>query len=211
MVATQVRKRNARGSGALLRAEILSAATELLDAAEHESDLTLRGIAAAAGISAPAIYPHFGHRDAILAAIAEQSWQQVVADIRAAASRQATPRQRLLRGCQVYVAYAQRYPMRYALMTRMAGPSPAAREALGVLTQALAHCQTRPERHPDAIRIAASLSTALHGVAMLNRTDVPSMWLSDASPDDVLRTLVDSAISQQNADRRNRSTAKESR
>lgn len=205
-MSTQVRKRNARGSGALLRDEILAAASGLLDDAEHESDLTLRKIASAAGISAPAIYPHFEHRDAILAAIAERSWQQVVADIRAAAGPQAPPRERLLRGCQVYVTYAQRYPMRYALMTRTAGPSPAARDALGVLTQALAACQKRPGRHPDAIRIAAALSTALHGVAMLNRTDVPSMWLSDVSPDDVLRTLVEGAIDQQN-----RSTVEESR
>lgn len=203
---TQVRKRNARGSGALLRDEILIAAAELLDDAEHEADLTLRGIAAATGISAPAIYPHFAHRDAILAAIAEQAWQQVVADIKAAAAPDEPAAERLLRGCRVYVAYAQRFPMRYALMTRIAGPSPAAREALGVLAQALANCQTDPGRHRDAIRIAAALSTALHGVAMLNRTDVPSMWLSDVSPDDVLRTLVDSAVDQQN-----RPTAKEIR
>ncbi|WP_395308685.1 TetR family transcriptional regulator [Mycobacterium sp. AMU20-3851] len=84
-MGSPVRKRNARGSGALLRAEILTAACELLDAADRESDLTLRGIACAAGISAPAIYAHFEHRDAILSAIAEQSWQQVVADIRAEA------------------------------------------------------------------------------------------------------------------------------
>ncbi len=193
-----MRKRNARGSGALLRAEILAAAGELLDAADRESDLTLRGIACAAGISAPAIYAHFEDRDAILSAIAEQSWQQVVADIRAEASAQDSARGRLLRGCQVYVAFAQRYPMRYALMTQTAGPSHSAREALGVLTAALAHCRQRPGTHPGAGRIAAALSTALHGVAMLNRTDVPAMWLSDASPDDVLRTLVDGAIGQLN-------------
>ncbi len=203
-VATELRKRNARGSGALLRDEILAAAAGLLDSAEREADLTLRGIASAAGISAPAIYAHFEHRDAILAAIVDQSWQQVVGDIRAAVDPLAPPRDRLLRGCQVYLAYAQRYPMRYTLMAQAAGPSPAATEALGVLTQALAHCQQRPGRHPDAIRIAAALFTALHGVAMLNRTDVPSMWLSDVSPDEVLRTLVDGAIEQQN-----RSTVKE--
>lgn len=205
-MSSQIRKRNARGSGALLRDEILAAARRLLDEAEHEADLTLRKIAAAAGISAPAIYSHFRHRDAILAAIVEQSWQQVVADIRAAADSLIEPRDRLFLGCQVYVAYAQRYPMRYELMTRTAGPSPAAKEALGVLTHALATCQQRPGPHPEAIRIAAALSTALHGVAMLNRTDVPAMWLSDVSPDDVLRTLVDGAIDQQS-----RTTVKENR
>ena len=192
------RTRNARGSGALLREEILVAATGLLDRADHDSDLTLRGIAAAAGISAPAIYPHFGSRQDILAAIVERGWQQVVAEIKAAAAPETAPEQRLLRGCEVYVSFAQRHPMRYALMTRETGLTPAAQEALAVLTRALARCRRRPEPHSGAARIAAALSTALHGVAMLNRTDAPSMWLADVSPAEVIRTLVDSAVDQQN-------------
>ncbi|MGU3498500.1 TetR/AcrR family transcriptional regulator [Mycobacterium sp. C31M] len=194
----QVRKRNARGSGALLRAEILAAAGELLDQADRRSDVTLRQIAMAAGISAPAIYGHFADRDAILAALVDQCWHQVVADIKAAAAPESAPRERLLRGCRAYLDFAQRHPGRYALMAETAGPTPAALEALGVLTRALAACQTRPEVHPEAARIAAALSTGLHGIAMLNRADAPSMWLSDVPPDVVLLTLVDSAIVQQN-------------
>ncbi|WP_304105865.1 TetR/AcrR family transcriptional regulator [Mycolicibacterium bacteremicum] len=195
----RARKRNARGSGNLLRAEILAAAGELLDATGRRSDLTLRQIAGAAGISAPAIYAHFADREAILAAVAEQGWQQVVADIKAAADPQDAARERLLCGCRAYLAFAQQHPARYALMTETVGPTPAAREALGVLTRALAACQLDTGAHPHAARIAAALSTALHGAAMLNRTDAPSMWLSDVRPDDVLRTLVDSAIAQQNS------------
>ena len=85
-----------------------------------------------------------------------------------------------------------------ALMAEASRRTPAALEALGGLTRALAACQRNPGDHPDAARIAAALSTALHGIAMLNRTDTPSMWLSDVQPDEVLRTLVDSAIAQQN-------------
>ena len=68
------------------------------------------------------------------------------------------------------------------------------------MTRGLASCRTNPTDPPsaDLPRIAAALSTALHGVAMLNRTDAPSMWLSDVSPAEVTRTLVDSAIDQQN-------------
>lgn len=195
----RARKRNARGSGNLLRAEILAAAAELLDATGRRSDLTLRQIAGAAGISAPAIYAHFADREAILVALAEQGWQQVVADIRAAADPQAAARERLLCGCRAYLAFAQQHPARYALMTETVGPTPAAREALGLLTRALAACQVDTGAHPRAARIAAALSTALHGAAMLNRTDAPSMWLNDVRPDDVLQTLVDSAIAQQNS------------
>lgn len=181
-----------------MRAEILAAAGELLDGADRRSELTLRQIATAAGISAPAIYAHFTDRDAILVAIVEQSWQQVVADIKAAAAPVTSPRERLLRGCRAYLDFARRHPGRYALMAEASRRTPAALEALGVLTRALAACQRNPGDHPDAARIAAALSTALHGIAMLNRTDTPSMWLSDVQPDEVLRTLVDSAIAQQN-------------
>lgn len=196
-MAASTRQRNARGSGALLREDILTAATELLDAADCESELTLRRIACAAGITAPAIYAHFADRDAILTAIAERAWQDVVDEIRASAAGGITPRDRLHRGCATYVDFAQRFPMRYALMTQMAAVVPAATEALEVVTQALANCGTGA-RSADLPRIAAALSTALHGVAMLNRTDAPSMWLADVSAADVTRTLVDSAVDQQN-------------
>lgn len=193
------RKRNARGSGALLREEILLAATGLLDAADNDAEVTLRGIALAAGISAPAIYAHFEDRDAVMAGIVERSWRQAVAEIRDNAAEKTTPRDRLLRGCETYVAYAQRYPMRYAVMTQATAMTPAAREALDVLTRALAGCQEEPGLRPHAARVAAALWTALHGVAMLNRTDAPSIWLNDVTVDEVIGTLVDSAIDQQNS------------
>ena len=195
-MAASTRQRNARGSGALLREDILTAATELLDAADCESELTLRRIACAAGITAPAIYAHFADRDAILTAIAERAWQDVVDEIRASAAGGITARDRLHRGCATYVDFAQRFPMRYALMTQMAAVVPAATEALQVVTQALANC-CAGARSADLPRIAAALSTALHGVAMLNRTDAPSMWLADVSTSEVTRTLVDSAVDQQ--------------
>lgn len=192
------RRRNARGSGALLREEILAAATALLDASETESDLTLRGIACAAGITAPSIYAHFPDRDAILAAVVDRAWQDVVGEIREVAASGTDPRDRLHRGCAAYVAFAQRHPLRYAMMTRTSAVTPASREALGVVTRALANCRVSPEAPGPAElpRIAAALSAALHGVAMLNRTDEPSMWLSDVSPADVITTLVDGAVGQ---------------
>lgn len=197
-MSTPTRRRNARGSGALLREDILAAATELLDTADSEAEVTLRRIACAAGITAPAIYAHFPDRDAILAAIAERAWSDVVEQIHAGAAGGTSTRDRLHRGCATYVAFAERFPMRYALMTRMAASTPAAHEALEVVTCALANCGD-PADPPSALpRIAAALSTALHGVAMLNRTDAPSMWLADISAAEVTRTLVDSAVDQLN-------------
>ena len=52
------------------------------------------------------------------------------------------------------------------------------------------------EPGPDAQRVAAALSVALHGVAMLHRTDTPHLWMSDFSTCEIIQTMVDAAILQ---------------
>lgn len=190
------RRRNLRGHGALLRDEILSAAVRVIDGADSEAEVSLRRIAREAGIAAPSVYAHFKDRDRVLEAVAESSWVQVSDEIAAQVQAVTDPRQRLLIGCRVYVSFAQRHPLRYALMTQDGHAPPAARQALAVVTRGLLACRGQP---PDAVpdpasgRIAAALSVALHGVAMLHRSDAPNLWLSDFSTDEVIATLVDAA------------------
>lgn len=158
--------------------------------------MTLRGIAAAAGIAAPSIYGHFTDRAAIWDAVSQQSWEQVVEEILECATQGGTPRERLFHGCRAYVAYAQRYPGRYSLMTQLSATTPAATRALEVITGALAKCRADfSEPSPaDSRRIVSTLATALHGVAMLSNTDAPSLWLSGVSTDEVIQTLVRNAV-----------------
>lgn len=54
--APRCHARNRRGEGALLRTEILTAATELIEAGGDERAVTLRAVARRAGIAAPSIY-----------------------------------------------------------------------------------------------------------------------------------------------------------
>ncbi len=194
----QARQRNSRGQGALLRDEILSAATRVIDDAQTEGEVSLRSIARAAGIAAPSVYSHFDDRDDVLDAVAESSWAQVCEEIAERSSTGSTPRDRLVLGCQAYVSFAQRYPLRYALMTQSADIPSAAKQALEIVTRGLLACRGKQARASAASgKIAAALSVALHGVAMLHRTDVPNLWLSDFSTDEIIGSLVDSAILQQ--------------
>lgn len=193
---TPPRRRNLRGHGALLRDEILAAAIRVVDGVDSEAEISLRRIAREAGIAAPSVYAHFDDLARVLEAVAESSWVQVADEI-ANKVRQATdPRERLLMGCRVYVSFAQRYPLRYALMTQDGHALPAARRVLATVTRGLLACHGQT---PDSVsgtdsdRIAAALSVALHGVAMLHRTDAPNLWLSDFSTDEVIRTLIDGA------------------
>ncbi|WP_234786531.1 TetR/AcrR family transcriptional regulator [Mycolicibacter sinensis] len=230
------RRRNLRGHGGLLREEILAAATRVIDSADSEGEVSLRRIAREAGIAAPSVYAHFEDRDRVLEAVAEASWVQVSEEIADHVQAATDPRERLLIGCRVYVSFAQRHPLRYALMTQDGHAPPAARQALAVVTRGLLACRGQvpgspcggsgvgspssglaeprgssyggssvgspssslaepPEAgsDPDSDRIAAALSVALHGVAMLHRSDAPNLWLSDFSTDEVIRTLVDAA------------------
>lgn len=185
-----------RGHGALLRDEILAAAVRVIDGADSEAEVSLRGIAREAGIAAPSVYAHFDDLDRVLEAVAESSWVQVSDEIAEHVQQATDPRQRLLIGCRVYVSFAQRHPLRYALMTQDGHAPPAARRALAVVTRGLLACRGETpdsDSDPDSDRIAAALSVALHGVAMLHRTDAPNLWLSDFSTDQVIGTLVDGA------------------
>lgn len=209
-MARSPRQRNLRGQGALLRDEILCAAIRVIDAAQTEAEVSLRGIAREAGISTMSVYGHFANRDELLAAVAEMSWGQVCEEITQQSQAGATVKARLVLGCEAYVAFAQRYPLRYALMTQVDETPQAARQALAVLTRGLLACgvasggdpqapsEVGPEVEPDAEshRTASALSVALHGVAMLHRSDKPHLWLSDFSTREIIGSLIDAAILQ---------------
>ncbi|BBZ25093.1 MULTISPECIES: TetR/AcrR family transcriptional regulator [Mycolicibacter] len=192
------RRRNLRGHGALLRDEILAAAVRVIDGAESEAEVSLRRIAREAGIAAPSVYAHFADLERVLEAVAESSWIQVSDEIAEYVQHATSPRECLLIGCRIYVAFAKRHPLRYTLMTQKGQIPPAARRALAVVTRGLLACrgQGSDASDSDCDRIAAALSVALHGVAMLHRSDAPSLWLNDFSTDDVIATLVDSATLQ---------------
>lgn len=194
------RRRNTRGQGALLRDEILAAATRVIDVAHNEGEVSLRSIARAAGIAAPSVYAHFEDRDSVLDAVAEASWTQVSEEIGKNTGAGRTPRERLLLGCQAYVAFAERHPLRYSLMTQISDTSPASKRALEVVTRGLLACRSGDPQAPptpESDRIAAALSVAIHGVAMLHRTDTPKLWLSSFTTNEIIESLVDAAILQQ--------------
>ncbi|CAJ1506005.1 TetR/AcrR family transcriptional regulator [[Mycobacterium] kokjensenii] len=193
---TPTRRRNLRGHGALLRDEILAAAARVIDGAASEAEVSLRRIAREAGIAAPSVYAHFADLERVLEAVTESSWVQVSDEIAENVQRAVDPRERLLIGCRVYVSFAQRHPLRYALMTQDGQTPPAARRALEAVTRGLLACRGQvpdSESDPASDRIAATLAVALHGVAMLHRSDAPNLWLSDFTTDEVIRTLVDGA------------------
>lgn len=107
------RRRNPRGEGGRLKAEILDAAAELLEAGET---LSLRSIARAADIAAPSIYRHFPDLDTLMAALAEGFFDALAVELRRRGDEADTAGERLRRICATYLEYAREHPHRYRLM-----------------------------------------------------------------------------------------------
>ncbi|MET0930025.1 MAG: TetR/AcrR family transcriptional regulator [Aeromicrobium sp.] len=111
------RRRNARGDGQRLRADILAAAEAILDETGNEHAVTLRAVARRVGIAAPSIYPHFDDPQAILLAIVEGAYAALrdrLVEARDAAGPD--PADRLEAICSTYLDLAAAQPERYRVM-----------------------------------------------------------------------------------------------
>ncbi|MYW04654.1 TetR/AcrR family transcriptional regulator [Streptomyces sp. SID3343] len=191
------RRRNRRGQGALLRDDILAAATALIERDKHSGDVTLRRIAREAEITAPSIYAHFDDLDAILDTVLNGYFDELRDTIRTAAVAEPEPERALLAGCRAYTRFAFDRPGRYrALFDRMHPPTASPAEAPATPLPALPNRLDVFQTLVDAIRHTAeagrSASTdpfaealavwaAMHG-AILLRMSVPLFPWPDEGP-----------------------------
>jgi AcrR family transcriptional regulator len=99
------RTRKPRGQGASRRGEILEAAKRLFteEGFEHA---TMRRIAAEVGVSPTAIYLHFADKEAILKAIAEDFFAELLVVLKGTAEREGPKLGRLRAGLRAYVDFA---------------------------------------------------------------------------------------------------------
>jgi AcrR family transcriptional regulator len=159
-----------------LRQALLESALGLVRA-EGVEGLTLRAVAARAGVSQAAPYRHFPDKQALLAAVAEEGFRAMTAAMRRARAPHAeTPLARLRALGLAYVAFASSHPSHFRVMfgrdvaDRSAHPSlaAAAAEAFDLLVEAIAECQRAGVvRAGDARRLALGPWAMMHGLASL--------------------------------------------
>ena len=167
---TRSRRRNPRGQGEKLRDEILAAAFCVLDEHGGPGAVTLRAVARAAGVTAPAIYGHFSSVEELLAAMRARVFADLD-DAMADASAQATdPIEQLLAHTMTYVEAGIRAPARRQLMfTVIAGAVNLAGEAtFRTLVRLVRTCvaagrcgSTSPDT--DAVLLLAALDGLVQG------------------------------------------------
>jgi AcrR family transcriptional regulator len=188
------RVRNPRGQGSRLRAELVAAATALLEEGGSEEAVTLRGVARRAGVTAPSVYAHFSGPGAILQAVVDRAFAEFHQALTASGSSD------LRSLCAAYLDFARTRPQTYRVMfgrhRREGTPEMTdAREledlagsaAFGLLVEAVAQAATSTGRDPsDAQLRATRLWVGLHGYASL-RESVPAFpWPSEDAMFDLL-------------------------
>jgi AcrR family transcriptional regulator len=113
---TAARPRNPRGEGERLRVELLDAAAELMAETGDIDAVSLRAIAARAGVSPTAVYRHFDDHLSLLRAAVEHCWAEFVRAFVEADEGVTDPFERLRRSGAAYVRFAMEQPGKYHVL-----------------------------------------------------------------------------------------------
>jgi AcrR family transcriptional regulator len=97
------------------RGRVLEAARALFDEA-GVAGLSIRAIAARAGMPTMTLYGYFPSKTAIIRALWSQAFAPLFAELAAAEAAEAEPKARLRRACRTLVDYWLRFPDRYRIV-----------------------------------------------------------------------------------------------
>jgi AcrR family transcriptional regulator len=196
---TARRERSARGEGARLRDELIDAASDLIAESGVEA-ASLRAVARRAGVSAPSVYLHFDDLEALIQAVVERRFRDLLAYIEAgiAEAPEDQPVERLRAGARGYVRFALDHPGHYRVLfdssveTLDEQAEDAASDTFGTLVEGIARCQGAGMARPgDPFERAAATWAAMHGLVMLRLTKPGFPWPPvEGLLDDVLTGLV---------------------
>ncbi|MCU0271584.1 MAG: TetR/AcrR family transcriptional regulator [Acidimicrobiales bacterium] len=158
----------------LRRELIVDTAREMVEQ-EGLDALSLRRLASALGVTAPALYAHFASKDDLLAAVAAAEFGGLVEAIQAATASLEDPVERIVAQSHAYVDHARAHPALIQLMTVFRPgwiPQPAAPElAAASRTFEVSSVAVQDAidagllRDDDPLMVGLTLWAAAHGVA----------------------------------------------
>jgi AcrR family transcriptional regulator len=195
-------RRKPRGQGASRRGEILAAAKRLFAEEGYES-ATMRRIAAAVGVSGAALYVYFPDKEAILFAIAEETFAELLAALEASQRVAGEPLQRFRAGLMTYIAFGRARPDEYRLTFqrkmitqpvpgRKCGEIEAADRSFGILERGVAELMDAGIfQRRSSVLVAEALWACLHGVTALLLDHGAQL---ETEADALAATVVDTAI-----------------
>ena len=169
--------RKPRGQGASRRGEILAAAKHLF-AEEGVAHVTMRRIGAAVGVSPTALYMHFADKDALLAAIAQDTFAELLSRLEVSQNAGLPLRARFRAGLRAYIAFGLERPDEYRLtfMSRLFRRDEAQTCAVEMADHSFAILQDKVVEltrsgifalNAPAAQVAEAIWAMLHGVTSL--------------------------------------------
>ncbi len=174
MTSVRRRRRAPRGSGELLRGEIIAAARECLAQHGDADAVSIRAVAAHTGVTPPSVYLHFADKEALLDAVAADMFADIGAAMREAAQGVDHPLERLRRQGLACVRFARENPEVYRLATMHvrtgAGSSDEVLRgsAFEQISATIADCMRAGIfAEGDPMPLALELWAAAHGIAAL--------------------------------------------
>ena len=111
-----VRTRYRRGEGARLREDILEAASRLFFEQGGAEGMTIRAVAAAAGVSPPAVYLHFADKDELIFAVCQGLFTQLDEALESAAAGIEDPLEAVKARARAYVRFGLDHPDHYRVL-----------------------------------------------------------------------------------------------
>lgn len=174
------RERNPRGKGARLRVDLLNAAAELM--AEHGTveGVSLRAVAARAGVSPTAVYRHFEDHHELLRAAVAYCWSEFSRTLREGADTADEPFARFRAMGDAYVDFAVNEPGKYRVLFSnrldVDGPDKAddGVDAFSMLVGGVAELLAANDDPRDPFFVATQVHTWIHGIVDLcaNHSDL---------------------------------------
>jgi AcrR family transcriptional regulator len=177
--------RRPRGQGALLREELIAAASAVLEEVRDAEAMSTRAVVERAGVTAPSLYRHFASKDELIVAVLERRFAELADALRAAGGAASDPCEVLALMARAYLDYGRQHPGPYRVMfsSFAVGPStvgdspeghPGTPALEGLVHQVVA-ALCCPVHHPDAhagVRPAAAGASGAPEDAVLETAHV---------------------------------------
>jgi AcrR family transcriptional regulator len=168
------RTRAPRGSGDLLREEILEAAIELLLETGHARSVSIRSVSQRVGVTPPSIYLHFADKDALMDAVCARYFEKLDLEMQRIAAEHTCSVEVLRAQVLAYVRFATETPELYRIATMgewrsgsnidMTLESSAFKHMRGAVRKLMHDGIYQPG---DPTAVALELWSAAHGVAAM--------------------------------------------
>lgn len=181
-------------SAAATRAALLHSAAELL-ARSGPDGVTLRGVAALAGVSRGAPYGHFRDKEQLLVQLAIDGWNALTDELDRLRREELRAPVRLERALSVFLDIGRGRPHLYALMFTVPADDPGRLEEAAARSQQQFLAIVADIVRADDVRLyGALLMSAVHGIVGMDGSGHLAREKWRVTPEELLATLISTIV-----------------